>query len=112
MVMPLDFVSDLINFIVNGTIVGLPTIAVMAIPFIVGLIAGYLVKKLLKIAIILGVLVFILSYFGIWGLSIDRLTDWATTYGALAVQGAILMIGILPLGIGFIVGLILGFIFG
>lgn len=112
MVIPLNFVNDLVNFITNGTIVGLPTIVIMAIPFIVGLIVGFLVKKLLKIAIIVGILVLILAYFGIWGLSIDKLSMWAETYGVLAAQGAILMIGILPLSIGFIIGLILGFIFG
>ncbi len=112
MVIPLDFLGDLLNFIGNGTIAGLPTIAVMAVPLIFGLIVGFLVKKVLKIAIIVGILVLVLAYFGIWGLSFGTLENWATTYGALAVQGAIIMIGILPLGIGFIIGLILGFIFG
>ena len=112
MVIPLDFLGDIINFIVNGTIAGLPTIAVMAVPFIIGLVVGFLVKKVLKIAIIVGVLVLILAYFGFWGLSLDKLSDWAITYGGIAVQGAILILGVLPLGIGFILGLILGFIFG
>jgi len=111
MVIPLDFLGDLLNFIGNGTIAGLPTIAVMAIPLIIGLIVGFLVKKVLKIAIIVGILVLVLAYFGIWGLSVDRLAEWGIV-GIAAVQGAILMIGVLPLGIGFIIGLILGFIFG
>lgn len=109
---PLDFVSDLMGHIVNGTIAGLPTIAVMAIPLIIGLIVGFLVKKMLKIAIIAGIAVLLLAYFGVWGLSFDKLQMWAETYGGLAVQGAILMIGVLPLGIGFVIGVILGFIFG
>lgn len=108
MVVPLNFISDLFNFITNGTIVGIPTLVVMAIPFIVGLIVGYLVKKVLKIAIIIGIIAVIFAYFGIWGLSFDKLQQ----YGGLALQGALLFIGILPLGVGFIIGLILGFIFG
>ncbi len=112
MVFPLNLLGDILNFITKGTVIGLPTIVFMAIPFIVGLIVGFLVKKFLKWAIIAAVIVFVLAYFGVWGLSFGKLADWAKTYGPLAAQGALLIIGILPLGIGFIIGLILGFIFG
>jgi uncharacterized membrane protein (Fun14 family) len=84
----------------------------MAIPFIVGLIVGFLAKKFLKWAIIGAVILVVLAYFGIWGLSFDKLHQWAITYGPLALHEAIAVIGLLPLGIGFIVGAILGFIFG
>ncbi len=112
MIVPLDLLSDILKFITGGTIIGLPTIVVMAIPFVIGLIVGFLVKKFLKWAIIGIVILLVLAYFGVLGLSFSTLEGWARTYGPLAVQEAILIIGILPLGIGFIIGLILGFIFG
>jgi uncharacterized membrane protein (Fun14 family) len=108
----LDLWGEIMNFVGNGTVIGLPTIAFMAIPLIIGLIVGFLVKKFLKWAIIAAVIVFVLAYFGVWGLSFSKLEEWATTYGAIATQQAIIVIGILPLGIGFVIGLILGFIFG
>jgi len=112
MIFSLNLLNDILNFITHGTIIGLPTIAIMIIPFIVGLILGFLVKKLLKWAIIGAVIVFILAYFGFWGITFSKLQGWATTYGALALHEALLVIAILPLGIGFIIGLIVGFIFG
>jgi uncharacterized membrane protein (Fun14 family) len=112
MVLPLNLFYDIINFITHGTIIGLPTIVFMAIPFIVGLILGFLVKKFLKWAIIAAIVVVIIAYFGVWGLNFSKLQGWATTYGGLAIQEAIILIGLLPLGLGFIVGLIIGFIFG
>ena len=112
MLFVLNLLSDLGGFITKGTIGGLPTLVVMAIPFIVGLIVGFLLKKFLKWAIVAIVIVLVLAYFGVWGLSFSKLQEWATAYGPLALHEAILIIGILPLGLGFIIGVILGFIFG
>jgi uncharacterized membrane protein (Fun14 family) len=112
MVFPLDLIGDLLGFITGGTLAGLPTLVVMAIPFIVGLIVGFLVKKFLKWAIIVGIILVVVAYFGFFGLNLGSLQNMAETYGPMAIQGGILLFGILPLGIGFIVGLILGFIFG
>ncbi|MCW4009143.1 MAG: hypothetical protein NWF05_00790 [Candidatus Bathyarchaeota archaeon] len=111
MIVPLDLLSDLLGRL-SGSIGGLPTIAVMAVPFIVGLIVGFLVKKVLKWAIIAGVIVVVVAYFGFFGLSLSALGDLATQYGPMAAQGAIMLFGLLPLGLGFLLGLILGFIFG
>jgi hypothetical protein len=110
-VIPLDLLSDLLGRI-TGNLGGLPTIAVMAIPFIVGLIVGYLIRKVLKWAIIAGIIVVVIAYFGFFGLSLGTLGDLATQYGPIAAQGAILLFGLLPLGLGFIIGLIIGFIVG
>jgi uncharacterized membrane protein (Fun14 family) len=107
MILPLDLIGDILGLI-SGSIGGLPTILVMAIPFIVGLIIGFLVRNFLKWAIIAFIIVLILAYFGVWGLSFNTLQQWS----GVAIQGAIIVIGILPLGIGFAIGLILGFIFG
>jgi uncharacterized membrane protein (Fun14 family) len=112
MILPLDLFSDLLGFITGGTIAGLPTIVIMAIPFIIGLVLGFLIKKFLKWAIIVGIIVVVVAYFGFFGLSIGALENMAKTYGPMAIQGGILLFGILPLGIGLIIGLILGFIFG
>jgi len=54
----------------------------------------------------------ILAYFGIFGLSFSTLGAWAVAGGGAALAGGMLLFGVLPLGIGFIIGLILGFIFG
>jgi hypothetical protein len=111
MILPFDLLGDLVSKI-SGTIGGFPTIVVMAVPFIIGLIVGFLVKKVLKWAIIAAIIVLVVSYFGFFGLSLSTLGDLATKYGPMALQGAILLFGILPLGIGFVLGVILGFIFG
>ena len=104
-------IDDVIRFIISGSIGGLPTIVVMILPFIIGLIVGYLVHKFLKIAIIAAIILIVLSYLGFFALSLGTLKDLADKYGPIAYQYGVLLIGMLPLGIGFIVGLILGFIF-
>jgi hypothetical protein len=106
---PLDLWSDIFGYISNniGT-----SLLLMAVPFIIGLVVGFFVKKLLKIAIIAAVILVILAYFGIFGLSFGTLGAWAVAGGGAALAGGMLLFGVLPLGIGFIIGLILGFIFG
>jgi uncharacterized membrane protein (Fun14 family) len=108
----LGLIDELLGFITSGNIAGIPTIVIMAIPFIIGLIIGFLVKKMLKIAIIAGIIVVIVSYLGLFGLSLSALKDITDRYGPLAVHYGVLLIGMLPLGLGFLVGLIIGFVFG
>jgi uncharacterized membrane protein (Fun14 family) len=108
----LVLLDELLRFITSGSIAGLPPIAVMIIPFIAGLIVGYLVKKFLKIAIIFGIIIVIVSYFGLFNLNLSALGNLATQYGPIAIHYATLLIGMLPLSIGFMVGLIIGFMFG
>jgi uncharacterized membrane protein (Fun14 family) len=83
----------------------------MILPFIIGLIVGYLVHKFLKIAIIAGIILIVVAYLGFFGLSLGALKNLSDKYGPIAIQYGALLIGILPLGIGFIVGLIVGFVF-
>ena len=71
---------------------------------------GYLVHKFLKIAIIAAIILFIVAYFGFFGLSIGTLKNLTDKYGSIALQYGALIIGILPLSIGFIIGLIVGFV--
>jgi uncharacterized membrane protein (Fun14 family) len=108
----LGLLEDLFGFITNGSIGGLPTILVMLLPFILGLIVGYLVHKFLKFAIIAAFLLIIASYLGFFGLSLGALSNLATQYGPAVIHYGALLIGMLPLGLGFIVGLVIGFIFG
>jgi hypothetical protein len=94
--------------LVTSNLGGIPTLVFMAIPFIIGLIIGFFIKKALKWAIIAAVILIIATYFGFFGLT------WGTlgNVGMDVIQGGILLFGMLPLGIGFVIGLILGFIFG
>ena len=108
----MGLIDELFQFLTSGSIAGLPPIVVMIIPFIVGLILGFLVKKFLKIAVIAAIIIVVVSYLGFFALSLTSLKDIADRYGALAVHYAVLLLGMLPLGIGFIVGLVIGFLFG
>jgi hypothetical protein len=84
----------------------------MAIPLVVGLIVGCLVKKFLKWAIIATIIVISIAYFDFFGLSFAALKNLADQYGPIAIQEAILLFEMLRLGIGFIIGAIIGFIEG
>ena len=104
-------ISEVIHFITSGNIGGLPPIVVMVIIFVIGLIVGYLIRLFLTIAIIAAIVLFVAAYFGFWGLSLSALKNYATQYGSIVYQYGALIIGILPVSIGFIVGLIIGFVF-
>ena len=83
----------------------------MIIPFVVGLVVGYLMHKILKIAIIAAIILVVVAYFGFFGLSLGALQGIADTYGPIVIQYGVLLMGILPLGLGLIVGFVIGFIF-
>lgn len=104
-------IDDIFHFITSGSIGGLPPIVVMIIPFVIGLIVGYLLHKMLKIAIIAAIVLVVVAYFGFFGLSLSALKTLADTYGPIAIQYGILIMGLLPLGIGLAVGFVIGFIF-
>jgi len=106
----LAVLDEIFRFITSGNIGGLPTFVVMILPFIIGLIVGYLAHKFLKIAIIAAIIIVVVAYFGFFGLSLGTLKTVAETYGPVAVHYGTLLIGILPLGLGFFVGAIIGFV--
>jgi uncharacterized membrane protein (Fun14 family) len=106
----MGIIEDTLGFITSGSNSGLPPIAVMIIPLVIGLIVGYLIHKFLKIAIVAAVVVAVAAYIGFFSLNIGAMKDLSDKYGPIAVQYGTLLIGILPLGIGFIVGLIIGFV--
>jgi len=107
----LGAIDQVFHFITSGSIGGLPPIVVMVIIFVIGLVVGYLIHLFLKIAIIAAIILVVVSYFGLFGLSLSALKDLADKYGSIVYQYGVLLIGMLPLGIGFIIGLIIGFIF-
>jgi hypothetical protein len=86
----MGLMEELLALIGSGSIGGLPPLALMAFPFVIGLV----------------------SYFGFLGLSFGSLKDLAVKYGPLTFQYAALLLGILPLSIGLIIGLVIGFLFG
>lgn len=106
----MGILEELINFITAGSLGGLPPIVMMIIPFVIGLVLGYLVHKMLKIAIIAIIIIVIVAYFGFFGLSLDALKGIADTYGPIAIQYGVLLMGMLPLGLGLIVGFVIGFV--
>jgi uncharacterized membrane protein (Fun14 family) len=83
----------------------------MILIFVAGVIVGYLIHLFLEIAIIAAIVLFVVAYFGFFGLSLSALKNYATQYGSIIYQYGALIIGLLPLTIGFIIGLIIGFVF-
>lgn len=103
-------IDQVINFITSGSIGGIPPLVLMIIPFVIGLIVGYLLHKMLKIAIIAAIILVVVAYFGFFGLSLGALKNISDTYGPIAVQYGVLLMGMLPLGLGLIVGFVIGFV--
>jgi uncharacterized membrane protein (Fun14 family) len=85
----------------------------MALPLIVGLVLGYIVKRALKIGLILVAVALIASYFGLIGLSsmTGEVQTLVTKYGPVAQSYVSLFFGIVPLSIGLVIGFLVGFIF-
>ena len=97
----------------NVSLFGLPGYAFFAMPFVVGLVLGFLVKKALKIVIIAIVAIAALLYFGV--LTMGSMQTYLQTimgYSPLAMQYAAILFGMLPLGTGLIIGLLIGLKFG
>ena len=105
----MGILEDIFGFITSGSISGVPTIVWMILPLIIGVIVGYLLHKFLKIAVIIGVIVAIAAYLGYLNLSSSSMANLVEKYGPVVVQYGTLLIGILPLGIGFIIGFAVGF---
>ena len=87
----------------------MPTFVVVLFPLITGLIVGFLARKFLKIAIIVAVVILVAAYLSFFGLNLTTLKSLAEEFVPIAIQYGTLIIGILPLGIGFFVEAIIGF---
>ena len=108
----MGLIDEVLNFITHGNIAGMPTLAVMGIPLVIGLIVGFLAVKFLKIAIIIIVILAVAIYLGFYSLDISTLQQLAQQYGPAALHLGAFLIGLLPLTIGFAIGAIIGFILG
>ena len=104
-------ISEVFSFITSGSIAGLSPFILMIIIFGIGVVVGYIARKVLKIAIIAAVILVIVSYLGFFGLSLNGLKTAAETYGPIVIQFGAFIAGVLSVGLGFVVGLIIGFIF-
>jgi len=107
----MGILEEATGFITSGSIAGISPLIVIVITFIIGVIIGYIARKFLKIAIIAAIILIIISYLGFFGLSLGTLKTAAETYGPMVIQLCALLAGILPIGLGFIVGFIVGLIF-
>jgi Uncharacterized conserved protein len=106
----MGILEDIFSFITSSSMGGIPTIVWMILPLIVGVVVGYLLHKFLKVAVVIGVIVAIAAYLGYISLSTESMSGLVDKYGPAVVQYGTLLIGILPLGIGFIIGFAVGFL--
>jgi uncharacterized membrane protein (Fun14 family) len=104
--------DEIIHFITNGNIGGVPTLGIMAIPFILGLVVGFLAIKFLKIALFIILILAVVIYLGLYSLDVNTLHQLALQYGPAAQHLGAVLIGMLPLSLGFVIGAIIGFILG
>ncbi len=112
MMVPVSMFDDLTH-LMSGNLGSIPSLAVMAIPLIIGLILGYIVKRVLKIGLILVAIALVAAYFGFVNLSgmASEAQGLVTKYGPVANSYISLFFGIIPLSIGLVIGFLLGFIF-
>jgi uncharacterized membrane protein (Fun14 family) len=104
--------NELFGFITSGNIGGIPTILVMVIPFIIGFFIGFLIKKFFKIIILITLITFISSYLGFFTINLSSLKNIAEIYGPGVIHYGTMLIGILPIGLGLLAGLVIGFLLG
>ncbi len=111
---PNDVIGGVLKLITEGSVLGLPTAAFMTMPFVVGLIIGFMIKKALKIVAIAVVAIGAGLYFGVLNIQDLKVagTNLITVYGEQVKQYVMLLIGLIPLGSGLAVGLILGLKYG
>jgi len=102
--------SAIWNFIINGSISGIPVTGFTLFSFMLGLIIGYLLRKLVKLALLVGFIIILASYLGF--INASEVKNIATQYGPEIISYIAFFVGILPLSIGLIIGLIIGFLFG
>jgi len=113
---PLAIWDDLIRILQGSTPIsfyGLPPIVLSAIPFIAGLVVGILIKRALRLAITLALVVAVALYLGVisWG-TLRAYLEGVYSNIPLAIHYAALLFTVLPLGLGFVIGLLVGLRFG
>lgn len=98
------------NFVLNGTISGIPVIGFSIFSFILGFVIGYLLRRLIRLALLVGFIVIIASYLGF--INVSEIKSMAQRYGPDIISYLAFIIGIIPMSLGLIIGLILGFLYG
>ena len=103
--------SDLFNLMSSTFGAGIPSIVVMALPLIIGIVIGYLIRKAIKIGIILALILIIAIFFGFISLANveSGAKELITKYGPMAASYVAIFFGIVPLSIGLVIGIIIGF---
>ncbi len=91
---------------------GVPGWVVILIPFIVGIVIGYLIKQALIVGIVLFIVAIVASYLGFISMAsvVAEVKDLVTKYGPVASTYVAIFFGIIPLSIGLVIGLIIGFV--
>ncbi len=103
-------IDQLLDFMLNGSMAGVPSLVVMTVPFLIGLVVGVLAHKALKVAMIVVIILAAAFFFGVYALDISTLQQLAEQYGPVVWSYGALIIGVLPLSVGFVIGAIVGFI--
>jgi len=105
-----NLMGAIFNIISNESLLGVPTTIFMTLPFILGLIIGFFIKKALRMALILSLIAGVGLYFGV--INMEQIKDLVIRYGGVALHYATILIGMLPLGIGLIIGMLIGLRYG
>ena len=85
---------------------GTTILTIIGINFVIGIIVGFLFKKILKIAIVIAIILFLVWYFfGVTFVDFNTVKEAAAPWLMRLAQ-------LLPLSIGLIIGLIIGFKIG
>jgi uncharacterized membrane protein (Fun14 family) len=108
----MGLLDEIIHFITNGNIGGIPILGIMTIPFVLGLVVGFLAIKFLKIALFIILILAVVIYLGLYSLDVNTLHQLSLQYGPAALHLGSVLIGMLPLGLGFVIGAIVGFLLG
>jgi uncharacterized membrane protein (Fun14 family) len=103
--------SDLFNLMSSTFGSGIPSLVLMALPLIVGIVIGYVLRKAIKIGIILLIIVLVATFLGFVSLAnVEQgAKELITKYGPSAASYIAILFGIIPLSIGLVIGIIIGF---
>ena len=93
--------------LLSGTIGGIPLTLAAIVPFALGLMIGFFAKKAIKLGVLIGLIVATAIFFGV--LQFGSLISGVQTLGPGAITLVAIVAGVLPLGVGFGIGVAVGF---
>ncbi len=99
--------------ILGGSIRGFSPIFIVAVPLIIGIAIGYLIRRVLKVGIILALAALLATFLGLINLGAvaGELTGIVHKYGSVVLSYLAIAFGVIPLTVGLLIGIILGFLF-